>query len=537
MSTTLKPATVEVKKRGSYRRLLVMTALVIFGSLASWMIWGAVRDWADARELEAYFAELEKREPDWRDRVYGKALTPAQLDDHQKWNELQQVLSTNTAAWDPYRLGLYQGMRQDSTRPAADIPAEQKEYLKAAHQHWEPVLRKFATMEKWPDYYRCVDRNATYEQMVSQFSGQYRSMAFLVNEGVEVEVMYQIMMNDPEKAFQWFTKCKQPTFGQLYAIPGLVERWLNLTQPEAKTLLHMQKQLEQYARWPETKGFSEFGSELRLLEKSIRELAHGDLTTTQINSQGDELELIPRDSAWKTSLLSSLRPYYLKYRIGSIFHRPNQLILRLHQLADRMEELNKLDPTIRWSSWKKFAEGQSILIDLDLLYKRTSLTTYSDAIPEGLFRLRARYAHVQIRALFETEAQLKTTVAAVAAERFRLDHGRFPKDWAELVPSYVAKPILDPFTGKPLMMKLNEKGIVLYSVGKDAKDEGGENLSHNHYWNYGGKGWDTKNTNLGTRVYLPELRRGPAFSLTKEQQEALKENTAEMLKIMKDDKK
>jgi len=536
MSTTLKSGPEVVKKRGSYRRLLVVTALVIFGSVAGWMIWGAVRDWADARELQAYFAELEKREPGWRDRVYGKPLTQGQMDDHHKWDELQQVLSKNNAAWGPYRQGLYQGMYQNPGEPAAMWPAEQAEFIRGAHQYWLSVLKKLGTMETLPGHYRHVDKSVSSEQMAIQFWGQFGSTAYVVNECVELEVMYHILMNDPQQAFQWFAKCRQPTVNQLYSLPFLLERWLNMTRPQAKTLQQMQQLLEQNARWPEAKGFADFGSELRLLEKSIRELAHGELTAVQVDRLGDQLELVNRDSPWKTPLLGWLRPSYLKYRMGSMFQRPSYLTLRLHQLADRVEELAQLDPSVRWMSWKNFAEAQSIMIDRDQLHKQHSAAAYSDVIPEGLFRLRARYVHLHVLMLFEIQAQLNSSIAAVAAERFRQDHGRFPKEWAELSPAYVDQPIVDPFTGKPLLIKLNEKGIVIYSVGRYGEDQGGENLSHNHYWFYGGKGWDFKRTNLGTRVYLPTLRRGPAYSLQDEQRQTLKENTAEMLKLMKEGK-
>ncbi len=86
------------------------------------------------------------------------------------------------------------------------------------------------------------------------------------------------------------------------------------------------------------------------------------------------------------------------------------------------------------------------------------------------------------------------------------------------------------------MIKLNEKGIVIYSVGQNGQDDGGDNLLSHHYWHYGGRGYEIKNTNLGTRVYLPSLRRGPAFALEETQLESLKENTKETLRLLKEKK-
>src|SRR5450432_414765 len=122
MNTMVQPSSVSDKKRGTYRRLLLLTALLLFGSIAGWMIWGAIRDWADTKALQEYFTELEAREPGWQDRVYGKPLTQAQLDDHQKWNELQQAFPTNSDAWRPYWQGLTQGMYHDPAQSAAMWP-------------------------------------------------------------------------------------------------------------------------------------------------------------------------------------------------------------------------------------------------------------------------------------------------------------------------------------------------------------------------------------------------------------------------------
>ena len=168
MNTAMQPAPVMVKKRSNYRRLLLLTALLLFGSIAGWMIWGAIRDWADAKALQQYFTELEAREPGWQDRVYGKPLTPAQIDDHQRWGDLQQLEATNNAAWAAYRQGLYGGMYQDAAEPAASLPDEQAEFLKMAHQFLQPVLRKLATMEKVPGLHRFLTERA-YEKMIAEW--------------------------------------------------------------------------------------------------------------------------------------------------------------------------------------------------------------------------------------------------------------------------------------------------------------------------------------------------------------------------------
>jgi len=41
------------------------------------------------------------------------------------------------------------------------------------------------------------------------------------------------------------------------------------------------------------------------------------------------------------------------------------------------------------------------------------------------------------------------------------------------VPGYLDRVPLDPFTGKPLMYKVEETGIAVYSVGENRVDDGG----------------------------------------------------------------
>ncbi len=63
----------------------------------------------------------------------------------------------------------------------------------------------------------------------------------------------------------------------------------------------------------------------------------------------------------------------------------------------------------------------------------------------------------------------------VALERFRLANKGYPKTLAELVPTYLDKLPLDPFSGKPYGYRVEDDGnFLLWSVGDDLKDDGGK---------------------------------------------------------------
>jgi hypothetical protein len=89
------------------------------------------------------------------------------------------------------------------------------------------------------------------------------------------------------------------------------------------------------------------------------------------------------------------------------------------------------------------------------------------------------------------EAQRELVVAAIAIERFRLRHGKPPPTLSAVVPEFVSKPALDPMDGQPARYRAREDGtFLLYSVGEDGKDDGGDPMptsptSQNYYFGNG----------------------------------------------------
>lgn len=78
------------------------------------------------------------------------------------------------------------------------------------------------------------------------------------------------------------------------------------------------------------------------------------------------------------------------------------------------------------------------------------------------------------KASVKADAQHRLTIVALAMQRYRLAHGEFPKDLGALVPEYLVGVPADPFTGRPLKMAAPGGGLVVYCVGKDLKDDGGD---------------------------------------------------------------
>ncbi|MGE5293514.1 MAG: hypothetical protein ACM3VT_01665 [Solirubrobacterales bacterium] len=81
-----------------------------------------------------------------------------------------------------------------------------------------------------------------------------------------------------------------------------------------------------------------------------------------------------------------------------------------------------------------------------------------------------RIATLDLRA----QADLDLARIALAVERYRLAKGKLPEQLTDLVPAYLDEVPIDPLDGQPLRYRRTEPGYVVYSIGEDAKDNGGK---------------------------------------------------------------
>jgi hypothetical protein len=78
------------------------------------------------------------------------------------------------------------------------------------------------------------------------------------------------------------------------------------------------------------------------------------------------------------------------------------------------------------------------------------------------------------RGFTRSQAQLRCAIAAIAVERFRLAHGRWPESLQQLVPEHLAEVPVDPFVNQQLRIRRTPDGLVTYSVGPDCQDDNGD---------------------------------------------------------------
>jgi hypothetical protein len=71
-------------------------------------------------------------------------------------------------------------------------------------------------------------------------------------------------------------------------------------------------------------------------------------------------------------------------------------------------------------------------------------------------------------------AHLRAAGVALAIERYRLAEGKLPETLTDLVPAYLETVPDDPFDSTEMKYKKLDKGYVVYSVGDDLTDNGGQ---------------------------------------------------------------
>ncbi len=150
----------------------------------------------------------------------------------------------------------------------------------------------------------------------------------------------------------------------------------------------------------------------------------------------------------------------------------------------------------RFNYWWKWLEVESSMNSLSLAQaeilecsngaialaktKPQALTRY---FPEKLNTVKHLIARQFIQvgtkltsAEMSTNAELRALIVALACERYRLAHGTWPTSLKDLQPDYLKEIPIDPYTGKEMIYRLLPDSVVIYSVGHDLTDNGGEVL-------------------------------------------------------------
>jgi hypothetical protein len=231
--------------------------------------------------------------------------------------------------------------------------------------------------------------------------------------------------------------------------------------------------------WPYA-GNDEIGALLSLCQPSAEALRRLQLELEQEQRLADPAAILLRQRADYIEALwhryygvSPLMPrtYYLPMRsLIETFARPwitHQAVATLNLWAELIH--------VARLPWPQRAQASTALLERYRDQPRPigSLAIFVNggSLPIALFS----------QAMFADAAVVDdSSRVALAIERYRRDHqGRLPSQLPDLSPAYVADIPIDPFSGSPLLFRERPGSYVVYSVGPDRRDDGGEvNLGH-----------------------------------------------------------
>jgi hypothetical protein len=90
-----------------------------------------------------------------------------------------------------------------------------------------------------------------------------------------------------------------------------------------------------------------------------------------------------------------------------------------------------------------------------------------------------------LRMVDRWRAMNRLLLTDLAIRKYSRTNGATPTALAQLIPDYLDAVPLDPFSGQPLVYRLEGDDFVLYSVGKDRRDNGGRFGGHTDFFKDG----------------------------------------------------
>ena len=142
------------------------------------------------------------------------------------------------------------------------------------------------------------------------------------------------------------------------------------------------------------------------------------------------------------------------------FTHPNkqQTLKSMNEFYDYIEQLSRKSPA-------------KINSEKELIDKRVNALLHNNVFMGILTPAFMRVIEISYRLPVDVGA----TIATIAVLRYQQDIGKYPENLDELVKiTYLKKLPIDTFSDKPLVYKKTADGFLLYGIGSNFKDDGGE---------------------------------------------------------------
>jgi hypothetical protein len=427
------------RKRLLSSLIVVMVGLVILGIPILYFVFSA------DRTLREALAEADRLDPGWR---------AADLDARQaviadEENSALVLLAANSLLPGNWPFWAYPQAVPPGERPKLTALRKELHFLEP------PVLLDEAlTNALRQELGRARDSLATLRKMMNLPKGRYPSSVsprgtidyYPISKNLRTVTLlaYETLLRAQEKdgdgaiiSCRGLLNCDRST-GDLASHPyrlfrlalnqmatRMLERALAQGEASEKALSSIQHELEEEAEQPSL--LQALRGQRAVTDEWMQEIQNGD---------SDPIGFVPPGRNWD---------YMDLMRIPSVTKRIRAAVL---MCFNQYVEMAKLPVEQQLQRSKELQEAEQRLPELARYYLRS-------------FRIH------------RDQAELRCAVVMVALERYRQAKNRWPEALTDLVPSFLPSLPLDPFDGFPLRYRRSDDGVVIYSVGPDGKDDGG----------------------------------------------------------------
>jgi hypothetical protein len=465
--TTAVPTPARRRRR---RWPALLTAALAFAAVLPG-VW-VYRDWADRRALAEVVEELDRTDPGWRfAEIRAARKTPP--DDQNAAVQMQKVFRALGAR--TFNLGMAEEKQFENLPPAAQLNEQQIDILRERLGKAAAALaeaRKLRDMDA--GRHTIVWTEAVWDTVVEPLQ-QTQNACHLLSLDAALH-----LQDGDENAALDDCRCMLALARSIGDEPCFIAALIRIADTEMAIDV-VRRVLAQSEPAPD-----KIAGLQAVLE---RELGQPDLRTTLRGVRAGEYEMA-----------QALRTGKLQYRIyRGLIGSNTQPESRLHTfLYDRLPGAIPIDQA-------GYLRLTSRLVDLaaepeeareEMARAIQDEASRREVLPEGIM---IPYDHL-FRTHNRGQASLRCAVAAVAAERYRRRHHRWPDTLDDLVKDGLLKTVFnDPFDGQPLRWRRFEQGPVVYSVGPNRKDDGGANIIQN----------TPPGDDIGFRLFDPPHRRQP----------------------------
>jgi len=130
-------------------------------------------------------------------------------------------------------------------------------------------------------------------------------------------------------------------------------------------------------------------------------------------------------------------------------------------------------------------KADELFVEMNKLIKAEMSGTEAEQIERDISELSIAYTPIKLlfpaigmarQATVRVKLNADSVQAALAVIRYQRQHGQWPESLDSLVGTFLKTVPTDPFDGQPLRYRLQDDGFVIYSVGVNGVDDGGQSV-------------------------------------------------------------